>query len=331
MKTKLIILSILLIATYFTSCHPKENNIQQSKSKENVAAFINDSLITIQELDNLIQQELFDELNRIYAIRKVALDYMITEKIFEIEANKSGTTVQEYVNKYCNDNLSDKLLSSFIKKNKLENGIIDLRRTLKFVDINSPEGENLLHKEYKNYLKKRLADSLKLVYDIRINLKSPQSPSFSLENISAKYRGNLNSKVTMLEISDLECSSCKDNYPIYKRTYNKYKDRIKFGFAHFSSYVSVSAIACECASRQGKFWEMHDLLFELTNYPDTTEIMNIAKKMELNLHQFRLDFIDSTIVSNIENNFRNIHSKGIYATPTIIISQTLKTSYNVDN
>ena len=48
--------------------------------------------------------------------------------------------------------------------------------------------------------------------------------------------------------------------------------------------------------------------------------MNIAKKMELNLHQFRLDFIDSTIVSNIENNFRNIHSKGIYATPTIIIN-----------
>lgn len=219
-----------------------------------------------------------------------------------------------------------KLLSSFIKKNKLENGIIELKRTLRFVNLNSPEGEKLLYKEYKNYLKKRLADSLKLVYDIKINLTPPQSPSFSFENISAHYRGNLNSKVTMLEISDLECSSCKDNFLVYKYLYDKYKDKVKFGFSHFSSYVSVSAIACECASRQGKFWEMHDSLFELTNYPDTTEIINIAKKMELDLYQFRLDFKDSTIVSNIENNFRNIHSKGIYATPTIIINN--KTIFN---
>ncbi|HAF27773.1 MAG TPA: hypothetical protein DCG75_01885 [Bacteroidales bacterium] len=319
-KTKLISILIILIGIYFTSCNRKENNTQQLIPKKDIAAFINDSLITIQELDNSVQQELYDELNRIYAIRKVSLDYMITEKIFEIEAKKAGVTVENYINKYYYDNLTDNLLTSFIKKNKLESGIIELKRTLRLVNINSPEGEKLLYKEYKNYLRKHLADSLRLAYNIKINLTPPQSPSFSLNKIFAHYRGNLNSKVIMLEISDLECSSCKESYPIFKQIYDKYKDQVKFGFTHFSSYVSVSAIACECASLQGKFWEMHDSIFELSNLPDTTAIMNIAKKMGLDINQFRIDFKDSTIVSNIENNFRNIHDKGIYATPTIIIN-----------
>jgi len=62
MKTKIIRLSVILIVIYFTSCHQKEDIIKQSKSKENIVALVNDSLITIQELDNSIQQELFDEL-----------------------------------------------------------------------------------------------------------------------------------------------------------------------------------------------------------------------------------------------------------------------------
>lgn len=319
MKKILTILFLFFLLIYFTSCNPNRNNYQNPKEDKSVAAYINDSIITLKELDKSIQQELYDELNRIYTIRKVALEYKIIDKVFELEASKLGITVEEYINSYYNKRITDESLLSYIKKNDLESGIIELKRTLKYVNINSTDGEKLLYKEFKNYLKKQLVDSLRTYYNIKINLSQPQSSSFLLNDINFHYRGNLESKVTFLEISDIECSTCKNNFPLYEKIYEKYKDKVKFGFSHFSSYATLSAIACEYANKQGKFWEMHDSLFKL-NHLDSSKIKNIAINMNLDLENYKLDFNDSLIISGLEDNFERIHSKGIYATPTIIIN-----------
>jgi len=310
---------LLLTVTFLFSCNQNEKtNIQNAKSE--IVAAINDTLISMKQLDKTIQQELYDELDRIYNIRKVALSYLINDKVIDIEAHNSGLQSETLLNNYYKKNKSAQKLALFVKKNNLEKGIIDLKKSLRIVDINCPEGKVLLENEYKLYLKKKLIDSLKSKYNIKNYLAPPKSPKFSLENTLLHYRGNLQSNINIAIISDFECDVCRESYPIYQKLYEKYRNNVKFASSYYSSYVSLSGIACECAGKQNKYWQMYDSIYSLKNIPDENKIYDIAKKINLNMENFKKDFQDKSIIRAIENNFDLVQSKGIYATPTIIIN-----------
>ncbi|MBI4649518.1 MAG: thioredoxin domain-containing protein, partial [Bacteroidia bacterium] len=105
-----------------------------------------------------------------------------------------------------------------------------------------------------------------------------------------------------------------------EKLYNKYKDKVRFDFTHFASYVTLSAIVTECAGRQDKLWEIHDSLMHRKFLPDTAEIFDLAKKIKLNMVRFKKDFTDFDLQSKIEYNFRLLKAYGLYATPTILIN-----------
>src|SRR3954471_18881645 len=81
--------------------------------------------------------------------------------------------------------------------------------------------------------------------------------------------------VTLVEYGDYECPDCLNAFPIVKRLINDFGPRPRFVFPHFPQsnvppHASVAAQAAEAAAAQGKFWEMHDLLYE--NQKDLADI-----------------------------------------------------------
>src|SRR5690349_20419393 len=79
--------------------------------------------------------------------------------------------------------------------------------------------------------------------------------------------GPQDAPVTLLEYGDYECPHCLRAFPIIKRLRNELGDRLRVIFRHFPQNsihprASVAAQAAEAAAAQGKFWAMHDLLFE---------------------------------------------------------------------
>jgi len=79
--------------------------------------------------------------------------------------------------------------------------------------------------------------------------------------------GNMKSKVTLVEYGDYQCPGCGDAYPIIKQITEKYKDQLGFIFRNFPlSTLHPNALAAatvaEDANLQGKFWEMHNKLYE---------------------------------------------------------------------
>ncbi len=84
---------------------------------------------------------------------------------------------------------------------------------------------------------------------------------------SSSVRGNTDAKVTIIEFSDFQCPYCSRALPTVKKILADYGDKIAFSYKHFP-LVSIhpraqkAAEAAECAKDQGKFWEMHDKLFE---------------------------------------------------------------------
>lgn len=79
-------------------------------------------------------------------------------------------------------------------------------------------------------------------------------------------KGEIGAAVEIVEFSDFECSFCTDVYPVMKGVLEKYGDKVVFEYRHlplgFHAYAQKAAEAVECAGAQGKFWEMHDALFE---------------------------------------------------------------------
>lgn len=143
-------------------------------------------------------------------------------------------------------------------------------------------------------------------------------------------KGNKDSKVVLVEYLDFECEACGAYYPVMKRLSEEYKDDVKFVVRYFplpghkNSMTSASAV--EAAGRQGKYWEMHDIVFE--NQRDwgekkvaTPEIFEeYAKQLDLDLTKFQQDVTSQEVKNRIERDKNNGIKLGIQGTPTFFLN-----------
>ena len=131
--------------------------------------------INYDEVDNLIRQELYDQLSRIYLIRKVTLDEVIKDKILQLEAKKAHTTVEELKNALFRNKVNDPNLEKFARNTDNPKKVTELRETLVFHDVKSAKGQEILTSRYKEYILNQYIDSLKKQHQINISLKPPKN------------------------------------------------------------------------------------------------------------------------------------------------------------
>jgi protein-disulfide isomerase len=139
-------------------------------------------------------------------------------------------------------------------------------------------------------------------------------------------RGNKDSKVEVIEYSDLECPFCLKHNKTMAQLYNEYKDKVKFVFRHFPlsfhENAYKAAMAVECAAEQGKFWEMHDAAF----VANEAEKMGVdtwkadAKKMGLDTAKFNACLDGDKYATKISTDQNEGSAAGVSGTPTTFIS-----------
>src|SRR5438445_9734641 len=100
--------------------------------------------------------------------------------------------------------------------------------------------------------------------------------------------GHEDAPVTLVEYGDYQCPYCGAAYPVVKRLQKKLGKKLRFVFRNFPltqmhPFAMVAAGAAEAAALQGKFWEMHDLIFEQQRYLTPDIIPEWAKKIGLDL------------------------------------------------
>lgn len=313
--------SLFICCLSFLSC---------TRNAEETVAFINNRPIKYNEIDRSIHQELFDALYNIYYIRKIALEDYIRKQLMLQEANQKGITIDSLINSIYEAKMDSITLFNYAKANGIDSVISEFRGRLYTYMTKSKKGYYLLQEHYKKYLIEQYVDSLKQVYKVKILLTPPKSPTINANDFLVHYKGNLNSSVIFIVFSDFECDMCRQQHHIFDSIYHRYKDFVRFGFVNYGSYVSMPALASECAARQGKFWEFHDAIFTSSKlFLDSTDIYNIAETLNLDLKQFWHDFNDTHLYKKIEKNLMKIRDAGIYGTPTIMINNKL--IYNSSN
>lgn len=148
-----------------------------------------------------------------------------------------------------------------------------------------------------------------------------------------------NENVTLIEYGDFQCPGCKSVAPGLKAIVENYEDNMTFIFRNFPLTNShpnavAAATAAEAAGEQGKFFEMHDILFQnqdawgSADADGRTEIFRgYAEQIGINLEEFETALSSSDIAEKIRRDQSLARKSGATSTPTIILNgETLDSS-----
>ena len=140
-------------------------------------------------------------------------------------------------------------------------------------------------------------------------------------------QGPVNATLTLVEYGDYQCPYCGAAYPVVKEIQKDLGKGLRFVFRNFPltemhPYALIAAEAAEAAALQGKFWEMHDLIFENQGSLAPGIIATWAKKVGVDLKRMGEDIKQGGVTKVIQEDRQSGIRSGVNGTPTFFINGT---------
>jgi protein-disulfide isomerase len=131
--------------------------------------------------------------------------------------------------------------------------------------------------------------------------------------------------VTLVEYGDYECPYCGMAYLVLKKAQQQLGSGLRFVFRNFPlaeahPHARMAAEAAEAAGAQGKFWEMHDALFEHQDALEPEDLAGYAKSIGLDVAKFKRDLEAGTYAKRVRDDFRSGVRSGVNGTPTFFVN-----------
>ncbi len=146
--------------------------------------------------------------------------------------------------------------------------------------------------------------------------------NFSLKNSAIK--GNVNAPVTVVEFSDFQCPYCAKFVPTIDQVLKVYPNDVRFVYKDFPlsfhKQAKNAAKAARAAGEQGKFWEMHDLIFTKYNTLTVEMFKEFATKLDLDMAMFEADFNSNKYDKFIQQDIAMGIKAGVAGTPTLYVN-----------
>jgi protein-disulfide isomerase len=139
-------------------------------------------------------------------------------------------------------------------------------------------------------------------------------------------------KVTFIEYGDYQCPGCGSMYEPVKAMVEQYKGKVTFVFrnlplTNIHPNALAAATAAEAAGLQGKFWEMHDALYQSQDaWKDASVTQRegvftgYASQLGLNVDQFKKDLTDQKVIDKINRDRSTARKLGVDSTPTFVLN-----------
>src|SRR5256714_9442683 len=152
-------------------------------------------------------------------------------------------------------------------------------------------------------------------------------------------RGKADAAVTIEEFGDFQCPPCGGMSGVLHKVGEEYGARLRLVFHHFPlavhAHAPEAAIAAEAAHEQGKFWEMHDVLYKeqalWSKAPDVPALLNgYAGSIGLDVERFKRDLLNPAIISRVDADQKLGASRGVTSTPTLFLNNSLLPSAEIN-
>ena len=296
------------------------NCCQDTRAKEGdaVVAVINGTtIIREKEIDEAIGAQLYSLQERIYNLRKKALENLVSKVLVKEEASKRGVTEEE---------LRKQLMpyQVDVTQSEVDKSYADILGTLE--NMNEDEAKERIRLDLESRLK---LDSYKAAVSEVINkarietfLSLPVPPSSRI-NAEGPSRGPSDAPVTIVEFSDFQCPYCKQAAISLKPVIEGYGSNIRLVFKQMPLSIHPDAFkaaqASVCAAEQGKFWEFHDVLFgsgDLSEQALKKHALNLGLKM----NQFNTCLSSETSAAVVRRDMQEAMRADVQGTPTFFVN-----------
>lgn len=158
----------------------------------------------------------------------------------------------------------------------------------------------------------------------QLRLRYNPANAAQVNTTGAPSHGPEDAPITLVEFSDYECPHCAHAIPIIRQVEHDFPGRLRVVHMNFPlsghTHAMAAARAALAAGRQGKFWEMHELLFTNQRSLETADLNRYAQQLGLDMARFRADSASPEVEAAIQATRREGERLEISGTPTIFIN-----------
>lgn len=290
------------------------------QTPDTVLASVNGHPITLKQVDESMATQIYPLQQQLYAIRKAALENLVTAKILQSEAAARGISIEE---------LRRQLTLGEINVARAQIDEAYTQNKSFFASMSPDEARERLRLDLENQARMKYyrtgLEALRKKWTVELSFNAPEFV-LELDDGMSPAKGSTKPAVTIVEFSDFECPFCSEVQNTLKQVMQTYGKDVRLVFKHMPLEGHRNSLpaarAAYCAAEQDRFWQFHDALFASRNLSPAL-FEEIANDLGLGLPKFRacLDSEHSrtAIVKDIETAklFR------IESTPSFIINGKL--------
>ena len=293
----------------------------EANALPDVLASIGDEKITLADVRTRVGDDL-DQMDSRYQQQRhkvidQALQDILRERILGAEAKKRGKTIDQLVADEAGGSLepTDIEINAWYEQNKA-------RLSGRPLEPLRPQIADYLRKERQREAAKKLNARLDKENRLTVYLE-PFRVAFNNEGSPAL--GPENAKVTLVEFSDFQCPFCKGFFPVLKQIEQKYKDNVRivyrqYPIASLHPFAPKAAEASLCAHEQGKFWELHDAMFQEQDKLAVKDLKAKANRLGLDQKKFDSCLDSGKFTERVQEDTREGQRTGVTGTPALFIN-----------
>jgi protein-disulfide isomerase len=283
-----------------------------------VVAEVGQARITLDEVDAKARLMDAKPYQALYEARRLALEELVAERLFELEAAARGLSRDALVEQEVNAKVqpvTDADIEGFYKENQAR------MRGRSLEDSKAPIEQHLATMRLAE-ARKSFLDELQAKTGVRKQLEPPRVEVPVAQDEPRK--GPAGAPVQIVEYSDFQCPYCSRVGATLKQITEKYGDQVQILFRDFPlpfhNRAQAAAEAAQCAHEQGKFWEYHDLLFSKQNALEAEQLKQYAAELGLDATRFGACLDQGSFAQAVKDDHSQGGKLGVSGTPAFFIN-----------
>ena len=255
-----------------------------AQTQETVFATVNNIEITQKQVDDSVAAQIYPLQQQLYAIRKAALENLITTKILESEASARHVSIEE---------LRKQLTLGEVNVTRAQVEDAYKQNESFFATMSPDEARERLRLDLENQARMKYyragLEALRKKWLVTMNFSPPPFVS-ELDDGLSPGKGAKTPVVTIVEFSDFECPFCRQVQSVLRQIVESYGRKVRLVFKHMPLEGHRNSLpaarAAYCAAEQDRFWQFHDAVFAAGNLSPPV-FDQIASNLGLGLPKFQ--------------------------------------------
>lgn len=312
-----VLVAVLALALWGCSGGSVAAEKTEAESESAVLAKVGETEISESDVEALVAAELVQVRNQRHQALEQGLSRAVSDRLIELEAAARGMTTDELIEAEVQANtgtVSQEDVDAFYEERKEQ-----IRAPKEQVE---EQIRQYLQQQQGGELFQNLVASLEAKYGVERYLEAPRV-AVAADGHPAK--GPADAPVTIVEFSDFECPYCSRVLPSLRQVMENYSDTVRVVFRQFPlnsihARAQKAAEASLCANDQGKFWEMHDAMFEEQKSLEVAQLKEKATRIGLDAESFAACLDGDTHAAQVAEDLQEGATAGVSGTPAMFIN-----------